>query len=112
MYKDNSRKSLTSARRAGIGGRFGSSGKNHETPFTIYIGRKRLPSSRSFQADQAFSRHSFASSGRCCDIRTDANACRASGFPGSVCRAKESRSSQVFSTFGSKLNGKKMNKRN
>jgi len=37
--------------------------------------------------------------------------CNASGFPGSVCRARESKSSQVFSVFGSKLRSKSMNMR-
>ena len=63
----------------------------------------RSPRSKSFHAVHACSRHCLASSGRCCDIRTDASAWRASGCPGSVCRAIVRSSSHVFSASGSKL---------
>lgn len=63
----------------------------------------RPPRSKSFHAVHACSRHCLASSGRSCDIRTEARAWRASGCPGSVCRAIVRSSSHVFSASGSKL---------
>ena len=63
----------------------------------------RPPRSKSFHAVHACSRHCLASSGRCCDIRTEASAWRASGCPGAVCRAIVRSSSHVFSASGSKL---------
>ena len=61
------------------------------------------PRSKSFHAVHACSRHCLASSGRCCDIRTEASAWRASGCPGEVCRAIVRSSSHVFSASGAKL---------
>lgn len=69
----------------------------------LYDNSEGLPASKSFHDDHAFSNVAFASSGRCCDMRTEARVCNASLFSGSVCSAKFKRSSQVFSAAGSKL---------
>ena len=98
------------ASREGIGGRRGSSESSMSDFHVILEFHYYAPSSRSFHDVQACSRQAFASSGRSCDIRTDARACRASVFPGSVFSARASSSSHVFSAAGSSLCSTKMSR--